>query len=259
MKKTLLILISLFMILGLSGCSNDENQDALQKIIKNDRIVFGVKYDTKPFGYLNANKKLEGFDIDLAKLITKNILGNENKAVFKQVTTSNRIETLNSGDVDMVIATMSITPKRRQIVDFSIPYYMAGQAVLVPKNSKIKTINDLNNKKVIIIFGSTAEQNLKLVAPDAILMGFKTYTEGYNALKNGVGDAMTSDNTILMGIAQEDKSLRILQKCYTREPYAIAFRKGIPTQKLQERVDFILENLRRTGDLKQLRNMWIKD
>lgn len=259
MKNKLLIILTLCMVIFMGGCiTKRENTDTLDKILKRGKIVIGVKYDTKPFGYIDKNGKLAGYDIDLAKFIAKFILGDENKIEFKEVTPSNRILMLNSGKVDMVIATMTITRQRESVIDFSLPYYIAGQAILVPQNSKITTMSDLNGKKVIVIFGSTAENNIRLFAPDANIIGFKTYTNGYNALKQFKADAMASDDTILMGFADEDKSVKLLPRRYTREPYAIGFNKGTSSERLRTKVNFILKTLIASGKLDELKHKWIK-
>lgn len=253
---TTLILSS---VLILSGCGKKEQvPDTLSQIMQRGKLIVGVKYDTKPFGYLNEKHQPIGFDIDLAKYIAKSLLGNENLVEFKQVTSSSRISVLNSEKVDMIIATMSITPQRKQVVEFSRPYYVAGQALLVPRSSSINSISQLNGKKVIIIFGSTAENSLRLAAPEALISGYKTYTSAYNALKEGRADAITSDDTILLGIAMNDKSLKLLPKRYSKEPYAIAFRKGDGSFRLKNRVDFIIKDMLMTGKLNQLKAKWIK-
>ncbi len=158
----------------------------------------------------------------------------------------------------MVIATMSITPQRQRMIDFSAPYYIAGQAILVPKSSKITSISDLNGKNVIIIYGSTAENNLRLIVPEAKIMGFRTYTSGYSALKQGIADAMVSDDTILMGFAESDDSLKLLPKRYTKEPYAIGFKKGEESSKLEKKVDFILKDMKHSGEIARLKSKWVK-
>lgn len=259
MKKLLSIVALCFVVL-ITGCTKkDDNTDTLNKIQQRGKMIVGVKYDTKPFGYINEKEQLVGFDIDLAKYIAKSILGDENKIEFKEVTPSNRILALNSGQVDMVIATMTITKQRREVIDFSIPYYVAGQGVLVPKGSKINSMSDLNGKRVIIIFGSTAEKNLRLIAPDANIIGFRTYTSGYSALKQGRADAMTSDDTILMGFAIADNTIKLLPKRYSQEPYGVAFRKGIASAKLKNQVNLVIDDMIRSGELNQLKSKWIKD
>lgn len=258
MKKLLSALIICFCFL-LTGCVNkQDNLSALEKIQQRDKIIVGVKYDTKPFGYLDEKQELQGYDIDLAKKIAKYLLGDESKVEFKQVTPSSRILALNSGQIDMAIATMTITPQRKEVVDFSIPYYFAGQSILVPQDSTIKSISDLNGKKVIIVFGSTAEKNVRLNAPDALIRGYKTYTEAYSALKKHRADAITSDDTILIGFAMQDKGLKLLPKRYSKEPYGIAFKKGTASESLKEKVDFVLKDLKEKGELNQLKAKWIK-
>lgn len=259
MTKKLLAILMLCIMILTSACNKKEsNSDTLSKIKQRGKIIVGVKYDTKPFGYINENQELVGFDIDLAKAIAKNILGDESKIEFKQVTPSNRILALNSNQVDMVIATMTITPERKAVIDFSSPYYMAGQAILVPKSSKISAITDLNGRRVIIIFGSTSEKNLRLAAPNAAILGFKTYTSGFEALKQGRADALTSDDSILIGLAMDDPTVKLLPKRYTREPYGIGFKKGIGSQRLEECVNTILTGMKSSGELNQLKAKWIK-
>lgn len=258
MKNKILSILVLCFAIFVAGCNKkEENVDTLTKIIQRGKVIVGVKFDTKPFGYYQG-QNLVGYDIDLAKHIAKVLLGDENKIEFKQVTPSNRILALNSGQVDMIIATMTITNQRSQVVDFSIPYFWAGQVVLVPKDSKITSMSDLNGKKVIIVFGSTAEKQLRLIAPDAIVTGFKTYTSGYSALKQGRADAMTSDDTILMGFALQDNSVKLLPKRYSKEPYAVAFKKDESSLRLKNRVDFIIKSMSASGELNQLKAKWIK-
>lgn len=259
MKNKISVFIMLICLILVSGCSKQNNgSDLLSTIKQRDKIIVGVKFDTKPFGFMDKNGKLQGFDIDLAKSIAKNILGDENKVEFKQVTTQNRILALNSGQVDMVIATMSITNHRKQIIDFSDPYYFAGQAILVPKASDISSISDLNGKRVIIVYGSTSEDSLRALAPDAQIMGFKTYTSAFKALKQGDADAMTSDDTILLGFAIADDTVKLLPQRYTREPYAIGFKKDTNAQNLEKRVNSTLSEMQSSGELRQLKYKWIK-
>lgn len=259
MYKKKLTTIVLCLVIFLAGCAKkEEKTDTLDKILSRGQLIVGVKYDTKPFGYIDKNQALIGYDIDLAKQIAKVILGDENKVSFKQVTPSNRILALNSGQVDMIIATMSVTKQRQKVVDFSVPYYVAGQAILVPKDSKITSMSDLNGKRVVIVFGSTAEKNLRSAAPEAVILGYKTYTSGYSALKQGRADAMTSDDTILMGFALQDDSVKLLPKRYSQEPYAVAFKKGPESLRLKNKVDFVITDMAKTGRLNQLKAKWIK-
>ncbi len=250
--------IFLFMSLVLCGCGNKEPvlSDDLFTVNQRGQLIVGVKTDTPPFGFLDKDGNNVGLDIDLAKLIAKKLFGDENKVIFVPVNTSNRIMKLSSGEVDIIIATMSITPQRQIILDFSIPYHTAGQAILVKKESKITSLNELRGKKAIIVYGSTVEKNLRSNVPNITIIGYKTYPEAFQALKDGKADAMISDDTILMGFAMNDKSVKILPKRYSKEPYAVVFRKGEESEKFRETVNIELKEALNRGTIRQLKAKW---
>ncbi len=249
-----LLLVSLF----LCGCGKKQEitNDTLNAILEKDILTVGVKVDTPPFGYLDKNGQNIGFDVDLARFIAEKLLKDSNKITFVPVNTANRIMKLASGEVDMIAATMSITPQRQIILDFSLPYHVAGQAILVKKNSKITSLSDLENKKVIIVYGSTVEQSLRSNIPNIKILGYKTYPEAYQALKAGKADAMIADDTILLGFTMNDKTLKILPKRYSKEPYALVFRKGEESKELLKTVNMELEEALNNGKIRQLKAKW---
>lgn len=256
--KKFFVLIIFFMVI-LSGCvKKADNMPTLDKIKERQKLIVGVKYDSRPFGFLGENNLVEGYDIDVARALAKYILGNPNAVEFKQVTSSNRIFMLTSDAVDMVIATMTINPKRLEVVDFSQPYYMAGQAIMIPQGSSIRTIKDLNDKKVIIVLGSTAEQNIRMLAPSATIQGFRTYNDAFSALKAGRGNAFTTDDSILYGLLATDKSFKILPERYTKEPYGIALKKGEQSESLRLTINDALEYMEKSGEMRQIRQKWVK-
>ena len=140
--------------------NEEENKDLLSVVKKRGELVVGVKFDSKPFGFVE-NGKLQGYDIDIAHLLAKRIFGNEKLVRFLEVNASNRISKLNSGEVDMLIATMTINPKRMEVVDFSVPYFYTGQAIMIRKGTDIKTVGDLNGRRVIVVLGTTGEKNIR--------------------------------------------------------------------------------------------------
>ena len=257
MKKLFLAL--LFMCLLLCGCikkEEQEPQDDLSKIIKRGEIIIGIRDDTMPFGFRDKDGNMAGFDIDLAKIIAKNILGDESKIQFVPVTASNRISKLISGEVDILIATMTITEQREQILNFSIPYYIAGQAILTKSTSKATGLLDFQDKKLIVVFGSTSERNLRTNVPDIEILGYKTYKEAYNALKEGKADGIVADDTILLSYALNDKSVKLLPKRFSQEPYAVAFRKENESLELIERIDYIIDSLQSSGRIDKMLEKW---
>ena len=248
----------LFLSLICSGCGKKEVEqpDTLSVIKERGQVIVGVKIDTPPFGFLDKDGKNIGFDIDLAKIIAKKLFDDESKITFVPVDTTNRIKKLSSGEVDMVIATMSITPQRQMILDFSVPYHIAGEAIMVKKNSKISSLMELKDKTAIIVFGSTVERNLRSNVPNIRIIGYKTYPEAFNALKAEKADAMIADDTILFGFERQDNTVKILPKRYSKEPYAVALRKGELSSSLKEFIDFEITELVNKGVIRQLKAKW---
>lgn len=254
-KKIILLLICFCFIFSGCGKKTTENDD-FANVIKRDKLVVGVRDDAPPFGFKDEKGNLIGYDIDLAKIIAKDILGNENKVEFVPVTASNRIMKLSANEVDFLIATMSITNQRQQILDFSVPYYVAGQAILVNSSSKATSLSDFEGKKLIIVFGSTSERNLRTNVPEVNVIGYKNYNDAYRALKQNKADGIVADDTILLNYALKDKSVKLLPKRYSKEPYAVVFRKEKESERLLIRVNHIIGRLASKGQLNRLQEKW---
>ena len=259
MIKRIFLSFLLCTVFLLCGCSKKEEQqpDKLSAIKERGHLIVGVKYDTKPFGFVDKDNVLKGYDVDLARALAGKICGNEKNVVFKQVSPSNRISKLNSGEVDILIATMTITPQREEVVRFSKPYYTVGQAIMVPKGSPIETIANLNGKRTIVVLGTTGEKNLRRFAPEARVLGYRTYEQAFQALKEKRAMAFTSDDTILSGFAQDYPEFIILPQRYTKEGYAIAMQKGESTDSLALDINHILEEMTRDGTLVALKHKWV--
>jgi putative glutamine transport system substrate-binding protein len=253
LKKIISLCFCILLFCTACGKKQDEPiANDLDTIIKRDSLIIGMKTDTYPFGYQDANGHFAGYDAALGRLIAKGILGSEKKVKFIPVTASDRMMKLYTGDVDMIIATMSVTPKRQEILDFSTPYHVAGQALLVRNGSDVKALKDLSGKRAIIVFGSTSEKSLRAAVPNVGIIGYRTYTDAYKALKAGKGDAIVSDDTILIGLSLKDDTVKLLPKRYTKEPYAVAFRKGDESKDLVRAVNNVIEIETKNGTLKNI-------
>lgn len=260
MKRFFINILLILIITTLTvGCDKKQQpMDLYDSIQQRGKLVVGVEKNIKPFSFPDAEGKLQGFEIDLAKQMAKAIMRDENAIEFVIVEPSNRISMLNSGQADMIIATMTVTNARKNIVDFSEPYYYAGQTVLVNKNSKIKSFTDLQDKRIGVTFGTTATDGIKNVAPGALIQGFKTYQDAYNALKAGEIDAFSSDDTVLLGYTLNDGSVRMLPQKYTQEPYGIAFRKGTESVRTIDTANSVIKIINSNGIMSQMRNKWFK-
>ncbi|MBN6187203.1 glutamate ABC transporter substrate-binding protein [Aneurinibacillus sp. BA2021] len=219
------------------------------------KLVVGVKYDTNLFGKKDTTDgQVKGFDIDIAKAIAKKILGDESKIELKEVTSKTRIPMLQNGDIDAIIATMTITEERKKQVDFSEVYFEAGQSLLVPNDSPITGVKDLNGKTVIAVKGSTSAKNIREHAPEAKVAEYENYAEAFTALKSKKGDALTTDNSILLGMQKEDGNYKLVGGLFTDEPYGIAIKKG--DAEMLKAVNDTLSEMKSSGEYDKLYEKW---
>ena len=184
-------------------------------------------------------------------------LKNSDKVEFVSVTPSNRMLKVSTGEADIIIAAMTITPQRKEIIDFSIPYDSAGQALLVKSSSKITSMGDLAGENVGVIWGTTAEKNMLNLAPTANIIGFKTYKDAYLALKAGKINAITSDDAILNRFVLDDSEVKLLSKRYSREPYGIGMKKGKSTAKLREVLNEAIKDMQQKNVINRLHKTWL--
>jgi aspartate/glutamate/glutamine transport system substrate-binding protein len=209
------------------------------------------------FGLKNPSTgEVEGFDIDIAKALTEEILGDESKVEFKEVTSKTRIQLLNNGDIDAIVATMTISEERKKEVDFTDVYFDAGQSLLVKKGSDVTGVDSLAGKTVLAVKGSTSSQNIREKAPDAKVLEYENYSEAFAALKQGKGDTLTTDDSILYGMADEDPSFELVGGTFTEEPYGIAVSKG--NEDFVKKLNEALQAIKDSGKYDEIYNKWIK-
>ncbi|MCM3748547.1 transporter substrate-binding domain-containing protein [Paenibacillus pasadenensis] len=230
---------------------------AVQAITDRGKLVVGVKYDTKLFGLKNTETgDVEGFDIDISKKIAKKLLGDESKIELKEVTSKTRIPMLNNGDIDLIVATMTITEDRKTQVDFSDVYFNAGQSLLVKKDSPIKSIDDVTkDTKVIGQKGATSIKNIEDKVPGLRVLQYENYQEAFTALKSGKGEVLTTDNAILFGMSQQDPNYVVVGGMFTDEPYGIAAKKG--SADLVTAVNETLKELKDSGEYAAIYEKWM--
>lgn len=261
LKRMLFLFAAALSLMLFAGCKGQAvaEQDILEQAKDTNEIIWGVKYDTRLFGMMDiSSNKVEGFDIDIAKGITEKILGNKGKATFVEVTSKTRIPLLKNGNIDGIIATMTITPERKQQVDFSKIYFAAGQALLVKNGSPIKSVKDLTAKDtVLVVKGSTSTDNIRKFSPDAKVLELENYAECFTALQSGQGDAMTTDNAILLGMAAENPAYGLVGDTFTEEPYGIAINKG--QKNFLKAVDKALDEMHEDGTYDKIFAKWFPD
>ncbi|MEV4438476.1 glutamate ABC transporter substrate-binding protein [Streptomyces sp. NPDC049577] len=231
--------------------SADVKDSPVFEKIKGKEITIGTKADQPFLGFENpSTKKRTGFDIEIAKMIAADLGFDEDHIKFKTVPSEARETKIASGDVDLYVGTYTINDERKKQVGFAGPYYVAGQALLVKKDSSIKGPDDLKGKKVCSATGSTPLKRIKEarygVAEAKAQQGYQLCVQD---LVNGQTDAVTTDDAILKGYAAENKgALKVVGK-FSTEPYGVGLKKE--DAALREAVNKAIEAHEKNGDWKK--------
>ena len=202
-------------------------EDTLAKIKEAGKIRIGVFGDKPPFGYLDAEGKNQGFDVEIAKNMSQDLFGSPDKVEFVVTEAANRVEYIKSGKVDVLLANFTQTPERAEVVDFAAPYMQVSLGVVSPKNAPIKNVDDLKGKTLLVNKGTTADAYFTKNRPDITLQKYDQNTETFDALKDGRGAALAHDNALLWAWAKENPNFEVaIGNIGPAEHIAPAVRKG---------------------------------
>ncbi len=194
-------------------------------------ITIGVKFDQPGIGFKSATADDPvGFDIEMGKIIAGDLGIPEDGITWEETISDNREPFLQEGQVDIVIASYSITGERRAIVGQAGPYYVTGQQLLVAEGSEIQEPEDVSGEEVCSVTGSTSIETVEMEY-DATARGFATYSECVNQVLNGSFDAMTTDGAILLGYAAENPDeLEVVGREFSEERYGIGYQDPKDTE-----------------------------
>lgn len=239
MKKTSLAVFTALVAVFLTACSGEGKKSeanatestakagVLSKIKENGVIRIGVFADKPPFGFIDKGGVNQGYDIVFAKRIAAELLGDENKVQFVPVEAANRVEFLRSDKVDVILANFTQTPERAQQVDFTLPYMKVSLGIVVPESSAVSSVEDLKGKKLIVNKGTTADAFFTKNYPDIELVRFDQNTETFNAFKDGRGEALSHDNTLLFAWAKDNAGFKVVvRELGSKDVIAAAVQKG---------------------------------
>jgi glutamate transport system substrate-binding protein len=184
-------------------------------------ITIGTKFDQPLFGLMGPSGTPEGFDVEIGKIIASELGIAEDGIEWKESVSANREPFIQNGEVDIVIATYTINDKRKEVVSFAGPYYMAGQSILVlADNDDIKSEDDLVGQPVCSVTGSTPAAKLAEIGAEPVLTD--TYSNCLEPLRSGAVVAVSTDNVILAGLAaQNEGEFKVVGEPFTEEPYGI--------------------------------------
>ena len=251
------------LVLGLAACGNAGSDDdsgpdvkvsdnaadsfpdgsRMKELADSGTLKIGVKFDQPGIGFKGATDDIpKGFDPEIGKILAASLGIKPEDVTWTETISANREPFLQKGQVDLVIASYSITDERRKVVGQAGPYYVTGQQLLVKKDSDISTLDDIKGKEVCSVTGSTSLDQIE--AKGATPRGFDTYSECVDQVKNGTVDAMTTDGAILMGYAAEDPDqLKVVVDPFSEERYGVGYSKDSP-----EMCQWITDTIKKAQD-----------
>ncbi|MEU1029766.1 glutamate ABC transporter substrate-binding protein [Streptomyces mirabilis] len=248
--------------------SSDDSGKTITAIKQRGYLSVGVDQNSYRWGYRDPNNTakssdLEGFDIDLAHEIAREILGDPNAVRFHAIPTNQRIPAIKSGQVDMVVRTMTITCSRLKDVAFSAPYFLTGQQVLAPKTSGIKGYdNTLAGKRICSAAGSTAYDKLSadkkagtLTSSADITTTVPNQLDCLVRLQLGQVDAVVTDGALAASQAAQDPTVELKGKTFTDDYYGVAMKLG--ADDLVRRVNQVLVDYRKSGGWQASYTKWL--
>jgi putative glutamine transport system substrate-binding protein len=269
MKKLYILLTSLMMLIALTvtgcGSTTDSKPTAggsstapeIKAIQDRGVLKVGVKVDVPKFGFKDPKTgQIDGFEIDLTKELAKKILGDENKFDAQGVTAKTRGPLLDNGEVDLVIATFTITEERKQSYNFSDPYFTDGVALMVKKDSGITDLKGLADKTIGVAQSATSKKAIQEAADKQGIkvkfLEFGTYPEIKTALDSGRINCFSVDGAILYGYL--DDTTVILNDRFSPQEYGVASKKA--NAGLAKLVNDTINDMKKSGELDKLMQKW---
>ena len=197
---------------------------SVQQIKDSGKVIIGVFSDKAPFGYVDSSGAYQGYDIYFGDRIGEE-LGVD--VEYVSVEPASRVEYLKTGKVDIILANFTVTPERAESVDFALPYMKVALGVVSPGSALITDVAELDGKTLIVAKGTTAETYFTENHPEVKLLKFDQYTETYNALLDGRGDAFSTDNTEVLAWALQNPGYQVgIESLGSLDTIAPAVQKG---------------------------------
>ncbi len=211
LKILTLATAALLFTFGLTACGgysggSEESFRTLDEIKESGKIVIGVFSDKAPFGYVDENNEYQGYDIYFAERLAKD-LGVE--VEYVSTDPASRVEYVSTGKVDIILANFTVTEERAEQVEFALPYMKVKLGIVSPDQALITDVEQLNDKQLIVVKGTTAETYFEKNYPDVQLQKYDEYADAYNALLDGRGDAFSTDNTEVLAWAIQNPGFTV--------------------------------------------------
>ncbi len=252
MRRLVVMVAAFFFAVAVGGVASAA--DTLEAVKKKGVLVAGVKDSTPGFGFVDEKtREIVGYDVDFVKAIARKL---GVKLELKPVTSASRMPQLTEGNIDIIAATMTRTPERAKQIDFSNTYFFTGQKFIVKKGT-VRSLADLDGKRIGTAKGSTSEQNARKALPKATILSFDDYPQALLALHQGKVFAVTTDESILANLlskAPNRDRYEIPDIQISDEPYGLGVRKG--DRNFVAFVNRTLVEMEKSGEAKKIFNKW---
>ncbi|PZO23485.1 MAG: ABC transporter substrate-binding protein [Leptolyngbya foveolarum] len=253
-----LVLSPIFVFAG--GMLGVSEAAAVELLEIRDRgyITIGVKDNRAPLSFLDDSGDYTGYEIEIARRLAKELLGDEAAVQFVPVQNIERLDAVISERVDIAIANITLTEPRRRLVDFSYPYYLDGTA-FITQQPNITDLKDLRLGRIALLDRSSSVAHVRYILPGARLIGVGSYAEGQALLASGEADAFAGDASVLTGWIQTSPALseyRLLPNLLSADPLAIAIPKGIRHDELRTEINAALRRWYQEGWLQDRADYW---
>lgn len=232
------------------------DDSTMARIFERGRLIVGTDLGSNPLSFRDPiSGDVKGFDIDVAHWIAGAIFGDENLIEYRMLANEDRIKALQDGSVDIVVKSMSITCDRLEKIAFSVPYYAASQQILAFRNSGISQPSDLAGKNVCATRASTSIARVQRSVPSAKYVTTGSWADCLVMMQQGQVDAITSDDTILAGIASQDPWVHVVGDSLGTENYGVGIPQG--QDDFVRFVNGVLAQRKTDGSWQRSYNRWL--
>ena len=246
-----LIYSSLILLLGLT-IENQAVSLPLSEIKEKDILTVGVKENLRPLGFRDEAGNLQGLEIDIARRLASELLGDSQKIKLVPVLNQNRLQLVIEDQVDLVVASVSVTPSRQRLVDFSDRYFLSGIGIIV----KNVNSNDRFPQKIGVLANSRSIDEIEYNLRNLDLVTVSSYQEAYQLIETGKIEGFAGDLTVLTGWQQEYPQYQILPRIIGGYPLAVVLPKGRQYQSLRDEVNRIIRQMKTEGWLEERIKYW---
>lgn len=235
------------LLLGLAaGQAVAQQMPPLPQSIRDQGVLrAGVRCDQPPYGFRGPDGGFAGVEVEMARQMAAWAFGSADKIELQCVTAANRIPQLNARRVDLLIATLGVTPDRARVIDFSNAYRWGGSDMLVKRDSPIRTLDDVRNRTVIMLSGTTQAAWFDANMPGLNSLRLNTASDALQSLIQGRGDAYAHDAATLIVIAARDPNLRMVGEPFAVSDAAVGVRKNEP--EWMAWINAALDRMKREG------------